>query len=196
MMRIPHVLGALAMAAFFTPSAFAHWRMDTGINFSWLGLEDTADVKTYSYAAPHFGLYYEVPWTGGFSFLPGLLLEEKGEKIGESAANYIKLSYIQLPILIGHRSTGRNGVAVLFTAGPEAGLRWKSRLQGVFREYEANRDIRRFDFGAACGTTLEFPGAQAGLLLGLSYYHGLMEILPGENRFANKNLKVTFGIKI
>jgi hypothetical protein len=187
---------AILTAALLAIPTHAGWRLESGLSFSRLGNTDTLGVEFSSYAAPSLGLAYEHSLGRSFCFLPGISLEEKGEKLTATFSEYIKLSYVQLPLLFGYRRPAETGPAWSLTAGPELGWRWKSRIQGAFRDYDAHRDIKRFDFGAKLGAAIEFPGRQAGLILGLSYFHGFINPHPQAGDLANRNLKILFGARI
>lgn len=118
------------------------------------------DYATDSKVGFQAGIYADLPMGGGFAFMPEAMFIQKGAKLSESVAGNTvdfdtKVSYIDIPVLIGYKATPELTVF----AGPQVSFLLSQKSTGLIND----------DAQAESTDTKSFSKSLAGAAVGLGY---------------------------
>lgn len=133
-----------------------------GANFMNMGKLEflNQSYSTDSKAGFQVGVYGDLPMGGGFAFLPEIMFIQKGAKLNETVAGNTaeldtKVSYIDVPLLIGYKPTPELTVF----AGPQVSFLLSQKSTGLLND----------DAQTESTDTKDFSKSLAGGTVGLGY---------------------------
>nr|WP_068889912.1 porin family protein [Pedobacter panaciterrae] len=149
-----------------TSQAAANDKMSFGIragaNLMNMGKIQSGDqsYSTDSRVGFQAGVYADLPMGGGFAFLPEAMFIQKGAKLSENVAGIsldlnTRISYIDIPVLIGYKATPELTVF----AGPQVSFLLSQKSTGALNS----------DATAESTDTKNFSKSLAGGAVGLGY---------------------------
>lgn len=161
------VLLVLSLAIVFPVTSFAQFGVMGGLNLAKFGGADAAvegdeTVEPDYYFRFAAGVFATLTLSDVLALRPELLYTLKGAKYegsygGISGKIWVKLTYIEIPILLQYTIPTDDGFAPFFFAGPYAGynLSAKERLQKETLNFDQEEDVKEgikdFDFGIVFG---------------------------------------------
>lgn len=157
-----------------------------GINSATVAGDDTEDADRLTGLLA--GVYLVKPISGALAFRPELLYSQKGaetsfdDEDGAGKAK-IKLTYIDVPVLLQFEGTGSSDVRPQLYAGPSFGFKTSCKLEGSGSGVsvsldcdEAEIDVKSFDLGGVVGAGLTFPVGDLRAAVGARYQHGFTDL--------------------
>jgi len=199
-MRSPSVLSlraallTVAAGAVFTLPAGAQSRASgstlrigvmAGANSATLGGKDVDDADRRTGFVG--GVYIVKPFAGPLAFRPELLFSQKGAKTSLSVDQVdvdatLKLSYLDIPVLLQVESPAASGVRPHVYAGPSFGFKADCKIEasagGVSQSIDCDQDfdLKSFDLGAVIGGGVGFALGTVEATVGARYQHGFSDI--------------------
>ncbi|MBV9494091.1 MAG: PorT family protein [Acidobacteria bacterium] len=175
---------AVHAAAAQTTIAPSRFEVMAGVNFAKF---DAADAGTRAGLVAGVGIVK--PLAPTWSLQPELTYSMKGAKgSGDGATITLKLSYLELPLLVRYDLPTQSGVHPFLLAGPALALKLTCDIEGtdgtitvsgscgnVSGDVESE-DAKTFDFGAMFGGGLAFKHLDHLFTLGLRYNLGLVDV--------------------
>ncbi|MFN8668773.1 MAG: porin family protein [Gemmatimonadaceae bacterium] len=144
---------------------------------------DDADRRTGFLA----GAYLVKPIAGSLALRPELLLSQKGAKttlVEEdiTAEAELKLTYIDVPVLLQFEPSAASAVRPHVYAGPSFGFKSNCKLEATAGDQsgsidcDSDFDLKSFDLGGVVGAGIGFPLGGIGATVGARYQHGFSDI--------------------
>jgi hypothetical protein len=176
-----------------------------GANSATIGGSDAdgADRRTGFVA----GVYLVKPIAAGISLRPELLYSQKGAKttiVDEdvSAKAELKLSYVDVPVLLQFEPSSASAVRPHVYVGPSFGIKADCKLAasggGLSASVDCDQDfdLKSFDLGGVVGAGIGLPLGGVGATIGARYQHGFTDIAKDatvKNRVFSVYASVEFG---
>jgi hypothetical protein len=157
-----------------------------GLNSSTIGGSDADDADRRT--AFVGGVYVVKPLSGGLAFRPELLLSQKGAEQslveeGVSVKGTLRLTYIDVPLLLQLEGTSASGVRPHAYAGPSIGFKTGCSVKGSGGGFsvsascsEFGSDVKTVDVGGVIGAGIGFPVGGLSATIGARYQHGFTDI--------------------
>lgn len=133
------------------------------------------------------GAYLVKPIAGTLSLRPELLFSQKGAKTSivedDVAADVeLKLSYIDVPVLLQLEPTASGNIRPHVYGGPSFGFKANCKLEASAGDISGSVDcdndfdLKSFDLGGVVGAGIGFPLGGIGATIGARYQHGFSDI--------------------
>jgi hypothetical protein len=186
---------ALCARAAVAQSTVAPRRFEVmaGVNLANISGDADTDMRTGLVIGA--GLIH--PLAPNWAFQPELTYSMKGAKadLGENTTGTIKLSYLELPLLLRYDAPMAGEVHPFFHAGPALALQVGCDIAGSFEGISASTscdnadlDAKSFDVGAMVGGGIAFKHMQHTISIGVRYNFGLMKVFDADEDPKNRVL--------
>lgn len=133
------------------------------------------------------GLYLVKPLSGSLALRPEVLWSQKGagttlSEAGTTVDADLKLSYLDLPVLLQFEPATTSTIRPHLYAGPSFGFKADCSLEVTIGDVtdesdcDSDFDIKSFDMGGVIGGGIGFPLGTISATIGARYQHGFSDI--------------------
>jgi hypothetical protein len=170
-----------------------------GLNYTTFYGSDAGDANSHADFALGGQLDYDFGYGG--LFRTGLIYSRRGAEMSDQGTTVkFKISYIEVPLLVGYRFPTSSGVRPYLAGGGQLGIKAGCNVEGSqggatvsfgCDDPDLGLDVSSFDFGLVGGAGLAIPAGSGSINVDARFVLGLTKIVKDAEV---KNRGLTFGV--